>query len=174
MGWILYKISDADKIYPPWDCPVTLMFFFNLYMLWWTICLYVSAKIPCFNHRVGYPGCRQLSWGDSSYEKFFLVLEVNCISNLSPNHTFQLTTLRTAARESRFKKYDAFVVTLSQMFNGYYICKIMCCSCSLIQTGVIYSDHRCSVVTNCNILVVTWSGKLPLGLSYAISSLYTT
>ena len=31
---------------------------------------------------------------------FFLVLEVNCISNLSLNHTLQLTTPRTSVRES--------------------------------------------------------------------------
>ena len=34
------------------------------------------------------------------HAKFILVLEANCISNLSPNHTLQLTTLRTSVRES--------------------------------------------------------------------------
>ena len=33
----------------------------------------------------------QWSWDDSGYEKLILVLEDNCISNLSPNHTLQLT-----------------------------------------------------------------------------------
>ena len=42
----------------------------------------------------------QTSWEDSGYEKFILVLEANCISNLSPNHTLQLTTVRTSLRES--------------------------------------------------------------------------
>ena len=30
----------------------------------------------------------------------FLVLEAKCISNMSPNHTLQLTTHRTSVRES--------------------------------------------------------------------------
>ena len=38
--------------------------------------------------------------GDSGYEKFILVLEVNYVSNLSPNQTLQLTTLRTSVSES--------------------------------------------------------------------------
>ena len=41
--------------------------------------------IGCFNHRVV-----SLDAEDSGYEKFILVLEANCISNLSQNHT--LTT----------------------------------------------------------------------------------
>ena len=43
----------------------------------------VQKKIGCF---------------DCGYVKFILALEVNCISNLSPNHTLQLTTLRTYVR----------------------------------------------------------------------------
>ena len=42
-----------------------------------------------------YLGCKY-----SGYDTFILVLEVKCISNLSPNHTLQLTTLRTAVSES--------------------------------------------------------------------------
>ena len=41
----------------------------------------------------GYPGCRY-----SGYEKLILVVEVNCTSNLSPNHTLQLTTIKTSVR----------------------------------------------------------------------------
>jgi len=42
-----------------------------------------------------------------------LVLEANCITNLSPNHTLQLTIFRTAVSESlQKKKYDDFVVIL--------------------------------------------------------------
>ena len=64
-----------------------------------------------------YRGCKY-----SGYEKFILVLEVDCISNLSPNHTLQLTTLRTAMSKSLQR---AFVVILSQRLlhlqdNGYY------------------------------------------------------
>ena len=39
-------------------------------------------KIGCFNHKVV-----TLVAGDSGYVKFILVLGVNCISKLSPNHT---------------------------------------------------------------------------------------
>ena len=56
--------------------------------------------------------------GDSGVERFVLVIEVNCISNLSPNHTLQLTTLRTSVSESLQLHFNAFVVILSQMFCG--------------------------------------------------------
>ena len=61
-----------------------------------------------------------------NYEKLILVLEGNCISNLSPNHTLQLTTHRTLnfVRES-LQILLTKLVTLSQMFNGHYICKIV-------------------------------------------------
>ena len=71
--------------------------------------------------------------------RFILVLEVNCISNLSPNHTLQLTTLRTFVRVTKtaFLKYDVFVVILLQMFSGYHICKRMAIiACCLIHAGV--------------------------------------
>ena len=42
----------------------------------------LQKKISYFNHLVV-----TLVAGDSGYVKFILVLEVNCISNLSPNHT---------------------------------------------------------------------------------------
>ena len=53
----------------------------------------------------------------SGYEKFILVLEFNCIRNPTPNHSLQLTTLRTSVSEwlqLYFKNIDAFVVILSQ------------------------------------------------------------
>ena len=69
--------------------------------------------------------------GDSGYEKFLLVyiLEVNCISNLSPNHTLQLTTLKTAVSKL-LQKNDGFVVILLHRLvylqdNGYYCCSLM-------------------------------------------------
>ena len=52
--------------------------------------------------------------GDSGYVKFILV---NCISNLSPNHTLELTTLRTSVSKSvqlHFK--NIAVVILSNRF----------------------------------------------------------
>ena len=64
--------------------------------------------------------------GDSGCEKFILVLEVNCVSNLSLNDTLQLTTLREWVTTTAFQTYDAFVMILSQMFSGYYICICIC------------------------------------------------
>jgi len=65
--------------------------------------------IGCFNHWVV-----TLVAGNSGYEKFISVfIEVNCISNLSPNHTLQLTTLITSASKSLQLHFDAFVVILS-------------------------------------------------------------
>ena len=50
-------------------------------------------------------------------------LEANCISNLSPNHTLQLTTHRIpeGVTTSTLQIYDAKLVNLSQMFSCYYI-----------------------------------------------------
>ena len=61
-----------------------------------------------------------LPWlaGDGGVERFVLVIEVNCISNLSLNYTLQLTTLSERVTTTAFQKYDAFVVILSQMFRG--------------------------------------------------------
>ena len=65
-------------------------------------------------------------------QKFILVLEANCISNLNPNHTLQLTTLRTSVRESQ---QDA---KAGQMFS---MCKVMVViGCLLIQAGVTPSQ----------------------------------
>ena len=59
------------------------------------------------------------------------VLEVKCISNLSPNHTLQLTTLRTAVSESLQKIWCWF------SHRGYYICKTMVIiACSLMYMQV--------------------------------------
>ena len=68
--------------------------------------------------------------GDNGYEKFILVLEVNCISNLSPNHTLQLTILRTVSHYK--KKYDNFVVILSQRLL-YLQHNIIACSLMYMQ-----------------------------------------
>ena len=68
----------------------------------------LQKKSSCFNHWVV-----TLVAGDNGYKKFILVLEVNCISNLSSNHTLQLTIFRTTVSESLQKKKD-FVVILSQ------------------------------------------------------------
>ena len=92
----------------------------------------------------------QTSWRDSGHERFILVLEANCINNLNPNHTLQLTTFRTSVRESlqlHFKHMMAFVVTLSQMFSGYYISKIMHWLWNALWCKKLWLFHRCSVVT---------------------------
>ena len=84
--------------------------------LWWEGTFNVlQKKIGCFNH-----------WAVSRVAgaevvRFILVLEVNCISNLSPNHTLQLTTLRTFVRVTK----TAF---LNMMFLWWF-------------------SRRCSVVT---------------------------
>ena len=49
----------------------------------------------CFNRWVV-----TLVAGDGGVERFDLVIEVNCISNMSLNYTLQLTTLRTPVSES--------------------------------------------------------------------------
>jgi len=72
-----------------------------------------------------------LQLGDNGYEQFILVLEVNCISNLSPNHTLQLTILRTTVSESLQNKYDDFVVILSQRL--VYLQDIIACSLMYMQ-----------------------------------------
>ena len=59
------------------------------------VCIYHCQMIGCFNHQMV-----TLFVGDSGYEKIILVLEFNCISNLIPNHTLQLTTLKTSVSES--------------------------------------------------------------------------
>ena len=47
-------------------------------------------------------------------------------------------------------------------------------SCYCIWYKQVWPLHRCSVVTNCKILIVRWPGKLPLWLCYAINKIYIT
>ena len=63
--------------------------------------------IGCFNHWVVTLPYLQTSWEDSGYEKFVLV---NCICNLSPNHTLQL---RVFGRESLQWYAWCYAVTIS-------------------------------------------------------------
>ena len=54
------------------------------------------------------------------------LFEVNYISNLSPNHTLELTTLRTSVRShynytSNIIMILLCMVILSLMFSGYYL-----------------------------------------------------
>ena len=88
--------------------------------------LLCTKKIGCFNHLVV-----TLVGRDSGKKKFILVLEVNCMSNLSPNHhTLQLTTLRTAV--SHYKKiYGDFVVIL--LLWLLYLRDIIACSLMYMQ-----------------------------------------
>ena len=131
----------------------------------------VETRVHCKND---WPLSRlQTSWGDSGYEKFVL-LEANCISNLSPKCTLQLTNICERVTTTTLQKYNAFAVTLSQMFGGYYICKIMCYYCMLSDTSRCDHSQMFSGYYICKILLVRWSGKLPLWLSYAISKIHTT
>ena len=124
--------------------------------------------------------------GDSGYEKFILVLEINSISNLSPNHipyNWQPSEQLWASHYTKYDSladvqwllylqdnacslihagflttdnpqnicervsltaFDAFVMILSQILSGYYICKIMLllmffdtCRCDLFQRCII-------------------------------------
>ena len=79
------------------------------------------------------------------HAKFILVLEANCISNLSPNHTLQLTTHRTSVRESLQSHFKKMIKAgdSSQMFSGHHI---------FARSWLLL--HRCSVVINCKILVL--------------------
>ena len=91
--------------------------------------------IGCFNHQVV-----TLVAVNNGYEKFILVLEVNCMSNLSPNHTLQQTTLMQNICEqvttAAFQIYDAFVVILLQMFSSYYICRLLTLGAHSAQRGL--------------------------------------
>ena len=88
---------------------------------------------------------------DSGYQKFVLILEVNCISNLSPNHTIQLINLRTSVREAlQLQPLLMLLIKAGDSLTDVqwllYISKIMVViACSLIQAGVTL--YRCSVVT---------------------------
>jgi len=104
---------------------------------------------------------------------FWYLRLIACISNLSPNYTLQLTTLKTSVRES-LQKYDAFddkLVTLSQMFmvvylrdQGYY--------CMIFNTSRCDPLTDVPVVTNCKILVARLSGNLPNGYFMQLAKHY--
>ena len=79
--------------------------------------------IGCFKHwmvtLVAEKLRRQCIW------EIYISIRANYISNLSPNHTLQLTT-RTSVRKS-LQVHLKIMMKLgdSQMFSGYYICKIL-------------------------------------------------
>ena len=83
----------------------------------------LQKRIGCFKHwmvtLVAEKLRRQCIW------KIYVGIRANYISNLSPNHTLQLTTW-TSVRES-LQVHLKIMTKLgdSQMFSGYYICKIM-------------------------------------------------
>ena len=58
-----------------------------------------------------------------------MVLEANCISNLGPNHTLQLTTHRTSVTESLPSHLTKMMLLTkagdSQMFSGHNIYTIL-------------------------------------------------
>ena len=51
------------------------------------------------------------------------ILEVNCKSNLSPNHALQLPTLRTSAKQKQIGCFNHGVVTLvaDKLKRGYVL-----------------------------------------------------
>ena len=62
--------------------------------------------------------------GDSGYEKYILVLEVNCMHKRPEPKSYLSTdnpqNICKRVTTTAFQKYDAFVVILSQMFSGLY------------------------------------------------------
>ena len=88
--------------------------------------------------------------GDSGYEKYILVLEVNCMHKRPEPKSYLSTdnpqNVCERVTTTAFQKYDAFVVILMQMFSGYYIHKMR----------------------------LWMTGKLLLWLSYAINKIYNT
>ena len=65
-----------------------------------------------------------------------LVLEANCISNLNPNHTLQLTTLGTSVRESLQLHFNFCGVQWLLYLQDH----ALVIGCSLIQAGVTLSQ----------------------------------
>ena len=65
------------------------------------------------------------------------VLEVNCISNLSPNHTLQLTALRTSVSESLQPHLKNIIIP----YHGYYCMLFDTCRCDLFQR-CMFSDSQ--------------------------------
>ena len=80
----------------------------------------------------------QSSWRYSGYEKLILVLEANCISNLSPNHTLQLTTHRIPVRESLQSDFTKMMLltkagdSLTDVQWSLYLQDLGCC-CTDVQ-----------------------------------------
>ena len=123
-----------------------------------------NKKIGCFNHLVV-----TLVGRDSGKKKFILVLEVNCMSNLSPNHTLQLTTLRTAV--SHYKKnvwwFCGDSLALVTISARYY------CMLFDVHAGVTSFNDAC--YDQWLLHLQDWKVlELPLWLSYAISKIHNT
>ena len=80
--------------------------------------------------------------------RFILVLEANCISNLSPNHTLQLTTIGTFVRVSlqlrRVQMYDAFALIQAGAISPSVVTN------PLQDPGCISGSEASSVIVLCN------------------------
>ena len=117
----------------------------------------LQKKIGCFNHWVVTLVAR-----DSGKEKFILVLEVNCISNLvqivpynwQPSEHLWVTTKK---KKIRFLSW------------GYYIYMLFDVHASVTSFNDAWSVVAISTRSSCR-----RSGKLPLWLSYAISKIHNT
>ena len=86
----------------------------------------LQKMIGCFNHWVVTMAADKLR--RRGFERFTLVLEANCISNLNPNHPYNWQPPNIC--DYNYTS-DVYVVTLSQMFSGYYICCWMLCNTSM-------------------------------------------
>ena len=92
----------------------------------------------------------QKNWGDNAYE-IYMNIRANYISNLSPNHSLQLTTWTCeGVTTSTLKNYDKAGGRITDVQWLLYLQDHMVVIvCSLIEAGVTPS----SVVTNCKIRV---------------------
>ena len=126
ISWIhhFWPIFLVDTLRQRYICEFVLDF--TLY----TQCYSVAAtdhskkRIGCFSLTTWL----QTNWGDSGW--VYVSIRANCISNLSPNHTLQLTTW-TCVKES-LQVYLKNMMLIKardshRFFSGYYISKIMGC-----------------------------------------------
>ena len=108
--------------------------------------------------------------GQATANKSSLVhVEVHsCICSDNPQNICERVTTTT------LEKYDAFVMTLTDVQWLLYL-QDHSCYCMLFDTSRCdhFTDVQC-MITDYKILVVRWSGKLPLWLCYAINKIYIT
>ena len=119
----------------------------------------------------------QHKYGKVVMRSLFFALEVNCISNLSPNHTLQMTTLITSVSKSLqlLSKIWLFCGDsladvqwlLYLQDNGYYCMLFDTCRCDLFQRCMI-SDGLGSFLSGCVMQLVNNTYHSLFSLSVAM------